>query len=214
MPAGFQSITPEGIAQVDSESKSYVLKAQGVASGSNTYRTIVVSNCISPLLFLGAGAGVVGVQRVGNEFTWAIICTSSANVNWWVYDTMPVTTPSTYGMQLFNAAAELTFDALYKPASVVHIEPPANALSISVTSGRTYGIHFGGAWKNFQRNVIGGGGFGNVEIVNRYLTMQVSGSSLTVGANAVETIQGLDPGPGYNGQTSPILMIVADMTSL
>lgn len=213
MPTGFQSITSAGVSQIDSEAKCFVLKASGVATGS-TYRTIEVNGCAAPLIFVSAGAALYNTQRIGSNYTWLIICADSSPVSWWVFDTIPDSTASTFGLQLFNSAGQLTFDALYPALTPYHIEPPSNGFSISAPSGRTYGIHFGGSWKNFVRNEINGGGFGNVEIVNTFLSMTISGTTLNVGANIVETITGLDPGPGYGGQTAPILMIVADLTDL
>jgi hypothetical protein len=145
MTIGFQSYTDGGTLQIDSEKKCYVLKEAGTGTSDSTRVFILkIPKGISPLVFFHEADGAL--QSIFESSTqWFYVFYSfapSQAVRFYHYDVISGSSPGP-GLQLFNSAGEITFDANQRPlalhAAVSNVKPGTNA-SCSINTSRTYAV--------------------------------------------------------------------------
>jgi hypothetical protein len=149
MPIGFQSITDNAILQVDSERKCYVLKASGItlstSNGGPFSAQIYRPLGIAPLFFVHEGDGAFGEASIqGGQRIYFVYTPGGTNVRWYEFDVISGNGVGNVGLQLFNSAGQLTFDAAQQPllpySIVSGVKPSAN-ISTAINTNRTYAIH-------------------------------------------------------------------------
>lgn len=149
MPTGFQSITDNGILQIDSERKCYILKASGVTAstlvGGLYVATITRPLGTAPLLFIHEGDGAFLDSVIsGSNRNHYIYTPSSSNVRWYEFDIISGNGVGNVGLQLFNSAGDLTFDAAQRPLlpySIVSGVKPSAGVTTAINTARTYAVH-------------------------------------------------------------------------
>lgn len=119
MPAGLEVHNDSNVLTIDSTFQNISI----VSSGSvfcnvidrNTYTGLVVVSGKNPILGFISSIGVscILVGRSGASHTYRVYLDSeaAATVNYWVFDTPDAGSGSNFGLQVFNGAGELCFDA-------------------------------------------------------------------------------------------------------
>jgi len=182
MSAGIRIINDFGTILIDDQSKVLTLRSttdqtsRGTTTYdwtafNSTYPQFFVSDCptgviVNPYTFTNADAGweslangsyllrlSVGVNNDGSS------AGRLARFRGWVFDEPLNTTPSTYGMKVFNSVGALVFDALQENARVVGVIDGYG--SMAVPAGRTYAIGMLSRQHRQDNINLGGSIYGN-----------------------------------------------------
>jgi hypothetical protein len=154
MPVGLEIMTSGGILQISSEKKVYVLKASGVLttdSGNIAYFTHAIGTYVAPMVFWQEGVApawtnvnpALGIPE-GHIAYVAYGTAPGQTVRWYLYDVISASSGFNYGLQLFNSAGQITFDAAQRPLvpySIVNNVKPSTAPTVAIDTGRTYAVH-------------------------------------------------------------------------
>jgi hypothetical protein len=151
MTAGLQVFRPNNTLQIDSDIKTLTLTAKVVASGwtlgSTVYSTtVVVPNTTVMLLFGNTSGSVVGIKEKyasGSSIVYRLWSNSTTAITCYGFGPTEIT-PANYGLQLFDAAGQLTFDATSKflkiqgvtqTTSDIQSVPYSNPTGATIASG-------------------------------------------------------------------------------
>lgn len=139
MPAGFQVFGTHGAAQIDGQSVNLALTGRGqfvmpasgdIQVGAESVLQIspqITIAGVNPVLCIRSTAKAIAigaVQRSGSTFYYTLIgrsTSSAATVDWYVFDTPSLLTPSRSGGQVFTPQGTLVFDAMQSPMRVVNV---------------------------------------------------------------------------------------------
>lgn len=215
MPTGFQSITDNAILQIDSERKCYVFKASGVVTstlfGDVYVATITRPLGTSPLLFIHEGDGAFFSSEIdGSDRNYYIYTPASSNVRWYEFDIISGSGVGNVGLQLFNSAGELTFDAAQRPLTPYDIATgvkPSAGVTTAINTGRTYAVHIPTA--PFRYIFVANVPF--VGDTGRYYIIRPIRSGSNILFEQYDYIGSDTPGGGTNTEMNPVSCIVIDV---
>lgn len=150
MPIGFQSFTPNGVVQLDSEVKHLVYKTKGTITSfstlvSNVSKTGTVTYTgVAPILCVQEDHGVVlKVVKSGSTYTFTVVTkTAVSSVTYYIYDVISGSPTGNSGLQLFTSTGDLSFDSNQRHLIPTELLSISNEAGITVTSGRTYAISY------------------------------------------------------------------------
>ena len=215
MPIGFQSITDDGILQIDSERKCYVFKASGVVTstlGGGVYvATVTRPLGTSPLFFIHEGDGAfLSADISGSNKNYYIYTPAASNVRWYEFDVISGSGVGNVGFQLFNSASQLTFDAAQRPLTPYAVATgvkPSAGVTTSINTGRTYAVHIPTAPLRyiFVTNVPKVGDTG------RYYIIRPIRSGSNILFEQYDYIGEDAPGASTNTEMNPVSCIVIDV---
>lgn len=116
MPAGIQVFSSAGTVQIDENYRNMAVREKGTQATPPTV----------------PGAGLLAYQRSDMAGT---------NYTWWRYDA-PQPSGAHYGLQVFNAAGNVIFDATLQYARVVDMfmGPASGTLTKTYAAGRAYAV--------------------------------------------------------------------------
>lgn len=124
--AGFQVINDNGHIQIDQNFKNLAFKEK-FTWGTAGVRTVSSTNCVNPVPVVytenSHGIAIVGMSRSGSTYTFKV----DGIGDLYIFDSLPVSNGSTSGLQVFNAAGQLVFDAnaeYLKPVAISEFFPP------------------------------------------------------------------------------------------
>lgn len=176
--AVFQSFTADGTLQFDADLMSYGFRHKGSATAQKvTYSNypymevaVTVTAATYPLVFLRGErpAHLLYVTRSGSSWTFRYLTidsfwdnTSSYTFDYFVFDRM--TTGGTYGLELYNAAGELTFTSNQPPLQLLYVGTAPDGggtVSIPAMTGRVCAVALsGGRVKQISYNGSGHNGY-------------------------------------------------------
>lgn len=165
MPEGIQVYNDSGILQIDGTFRNLSLISTGSILCNNTsteipatYGDVVVPNSTSPLLaFPGIGNGVTCtvISVSGSNRTFRVFYEGNVSVTipYYVFD-VPDSTPTTFGLQVYNSSGQLCFDAAKKYMRVLdfYTNNPVFPNSVSKTyPGKTVAL----IPTTYSRGVVG-----------------------------------------------------------
>lgn len=180
--AGFQSFTADGTLQFDADLTSYGYRHKGTATAQKvTYSnypymevTVTVTAATYPLVFIRGERPVhlLYVTQSGTTWTFKYLTvdtffdnTSSLDFDYYAFDRMA--TGGTYGLELYNAAGQLTFTSNQPPLHLLYVgmaPSGGGTVSIPAMSGRVCAVALsGGRIKQISYN--GSGHYGYVESI-------------------------------------------------
>lgn len=156
MPAGLQVINDFGTIQIDSEWQNYALvDVQTVTSVQNAqlfpgafFRGSIYTNSFeSDLVFAHCASpfSIVGTSYVNSQRRVGVATRNTVGipVTFYSFRKQPIQA-STFGLQVFNAAGELTFDAASKFAKIVRVLSASQVFNgsgtISLPANRKYAV--------------------------------------------------------------------------
>lgn len=128
MAVTFEAINDEGILQIDDENKALALIDKRTLNIVNQnglfYQRFVLTTTVAPLVTVrntgNRQAICTGIKAVSGGYEICIVADNAGEVVVYSFGQVPVT-QSNFGLQLFNAQGELTFDALSKWIKVAAI---------------------------------------------------------------------------------------------
>lgn len=140
MPAGIEVINNWGTVLIDSNDPSLCLHTKATASSDGSRVLAYTFHGVEfPTLALRSTAGkvsIIGSSVSGTSITYTLLTENAAqSVDMYLFD-RPISSGSTYGLQVFDAAGRLTFDALRSPGRVVDVLGDLG--TYTGTSGRIY----------------------------------------------------------------------------
>lgn len=211
MTVGFQIFLADGTTvQADDTYRNLSVNEQGTAvtttltsQGGNSFVTFFRTGLTMPLLAVGGSHGAVGQQwfdAANNR--WIFMVTAGGGIGstvpFYIFD-VPFATDPHFGLQVFNAAGQKTFDIMQKYLRVVdmYTSGVSSIVNKSYDASRVYAcIHM---ITGFRISAVAG----NTQL----LSTQVSGGAVTSGGMIVDGAQGIST---INESTATIL--VADVT--
>lgn len=146
--AGFQTFTAEGVLQFDADLISYGYRGKGAATARKVVYSdypymevaITVTAATYPLVFIRGErpAHLMYVTQSGTTWSFHYLTTDSFSDNtssfvfdYYLFDRM--TTGGTYGLELYNAAGQLTFTSNQPPLKLLHVGmAPTSAGFVSI----------------------------------------------------------------------------------
>lgn len=160
MTAGFYATNPgSGTFVVDDTFRSLcVRKKNSVTLGADGRGTITWESPVSPMVAVACTTEVAvfgGTQITAGLATWNLWGTPFTAVDYWVFD-VPVNTAGNSGLQIYNAAGQLTFDSSFKYARYASYFTTNNILtpgSVTLTAGRKYAVVLLKSGWEFARDV-------------------------------------------------------------
>lgn len=148
MPAGIQIFNDSNTTQIDSRFDNFFLKSKMtvslVLSGGGDYRADVDFVGSSPIAFISDSTVEVAITArrfQSGTFSWQFAANSGVTFTLYIFDKTPPTAGN-YGLQVFNEAGGLVFDAT---AGLLKIDrmlsmTSAGSLSLPNTSGRKLAV--------------------------------------------------------------------------
>ena len=217
MPTGFQSINDWGTVQIDENYSAVCLRQTPVITVySYPNKTHFDVAGVSPLLFLGdtSGVGVCVISRVQiatNVWRFTLISGSQVSVRCFVFDKGPPGYSGNSGLQVFNAAGELTYDSGYPVFALkaVYQMTGSGPNSFSVPAdGRAYA-----ACMSFTRLRVEKKPITHASWDLYQEALWVSSSSLYIDDVKVGSVGGENPGSNRDKSTrGPPQILLADVT--
>lgn len=199
MGVGFQAFNSSGVFQVDGEYANPSLLRKGSAASvfDSAYNRGTLTLSIAPDEILAVACSSAHVAIVARSATSVVIHTDQAAggdvISYWIFGAGAIaSSTSTFGMQVFNSAGQLIFDAQKKPLSVVQklSGGSSGGVNVTLTSGKTYAVMVQQARIQYDR------GKSDVD----YGTVRMWVDSVKVAANVVYVQQKLIL--DYDGQVS------------
>lgn len=186
MPAGLEIINTAGTVLVDENYVNLAMRSKGSGSTSGSSGlnrlTVALDGLQTPMIAYACATRHVGHNWFASDMsstTFQGDLSITATVNYYIFD-QPVASGANHGMQIYNAAGVLVFDALNKYARVVDIFGGAALAnwtpSRSYPAGRTYAVVQ--LKKAYQKEVINNGG-GNWDVNWYSSAIQVNGVAVT-----------------------------------
>lgn len=226
MPAGIQVYAQDGsgILQIDDTNLNLFLRAKGTAQSTTqpnpSYQYSTSSNtnvsgvrCATPLVVL-SGSQLCQCNPVnqGNG-NWLLQFSINGPVgtplSWWLFDTLGNDEGSRNGLQIFNAAGQLQYDAMRKPLRIVGVQNNNIASSVTYPAGRSYAALMSGG--GGSRAVPGTQIPGQPETPAGFVILtggsRVSGTTVSIGSYQVFGGRG----DSFNN-LPPVQALVADVT--
>lgn len=126
MPSGAQFFNSHGSVSIDQTFKNLTFHKKGAVSmiggGPVFGNSLVVTNCVSPIIAFRATSGPVWFYAssvVGTTWYFSVFSSVPDDVDWYHFDQPPTTSASTFGLQTFNLAGEIVFDSSFKYLKIV-----------------------------------------------------------------------------------------------
>lgn len=161
MVAGLQVISDSNTLQIDENYSNLRVAHQGtlnvivrntVVNDPNSGASLtVIGN--TPMLFFGANTSntafiVASRTRSGNSWTFTVYAKSQtltdgsvASVPYCIFDSMPVTSPGTFGLQVYNDNGTLAFDSSNKYLRISGVfQPTEGMLSTPLPSPTSFAM--------------------------------------------------------------------------
>lgn len=134
MAYGIEVTNDHGTVLIDDSYSNLAVRHQGTLSAGAGLRTVSVPGLDQPVPAVRSTAYAATASRQGSTgYIWSA---GGAQVHWYVFDTP--TSSGDYGLQVFNAAGQLTFDAYRKYARVRSVQSGVG--SQTYDSGRLYAV--------------------------------------------------------------------------
>lgn len=134
MPAGIYILNDHGTILIDDTYSNLAVRHQGTLSAGAGLRTVSVPGLNDPVPAIRSTAYAATASRQGSTgYIWSA---GGAQVHWYVFD-VPIGAGN-HGLQVFNAAGQLTFDAYQKYARVRAVQSGVG--SQTYDSGRLYAV--------------------------------------------------------------------------
>ena len=153
MTTGLQVINDASTYQIDETSKNFQLTnahTSGVTSSfyndgsySYYYYDYTIYNAVNPILAVYCAnryVTVPAISKSGSTWTFRIVSGfNNAALELYVFD-VSTTSPNNYGLQIFNASAELVYHSGNKPLRIVDLIDNTGTTVHTYTSGRKYAM--------------------------------------------------------------------------
>lgn len=161
MTAGFYAMNPtSGTFVVDDTFKSLGMRQKNsVVLGADGRASITWNSPTSPMVAVACTSEVAvfgGTQITAGIVTWNLWGTPYTAVDYWIFDVPPAST-SHAGLQIYNAAGELTFDSSLKYARYASYFTTNDVLmspgSVTLTAGKKYAVVMLKSGWEFARDV-------------------------------------------------------------
>lgn len=144
----FETINDDLTVQVNDQRGNYMLREKVVVTASEPIGNggagavdLVVQNAVAPVVALSSAVEATVCLRSisGTTWTYRIFCSSKTTaITCYVFDIFG-TSNSTFGLQVFDGASRLVFDALQKPLRVADFRSNTTGGSTwTYASGRSY----------------------------------------------------------------------------
>jgi len=150
MPTGFQVLNDSSTYQVDETYKNFQLSNAGSGTTSSLYSDgsysyyyydYTITNAVNPILAVYCAnryVTVTAITKSGSTWTFRVVSGfNNASVELYVFDVV-TTSPHNYGLQIFNASAELVYHSGNKPLRIVALIDNSGTTTYTYTSGRKY----------------------------------------------------------------------------
>jgi hypothetical protein len=146
--AGFYAQNPDtGTFLIDETFRSLAVRRKGtVTLGADGSGSVSWESPVMPMLAVRCTKEVAvfgGTVIFGGNLVWRLWGTPGAVVSYWLFD-VPVPTGGTHGLQLYNAAGELTFDSSMQYARYAGIyfvdDVETTSPSYTLPAGKTYAV--------------------------------------------------------------------------
>lgn len=162
MPAGFQIVNSSGVVQVDENYVNLGLVAKGTITipaggiGGLAAPAQISFTGVSPILCIrpvNTFAFIRSVTKSGSTYAYTVnggFATSgnssplAETFNWYIFDRMSQIGTTNYGIQIYNAAGEITFNSSANPMRVAAVGQIPNAslatapATVSASQSGTY----------------------------------------------------------------------------
>ena len=169
MPAGLEIINTSGTVLIDENYQNLAVRAKGtvgISSAALKRATVAMSGVSSPMIALASASAFSGIKNVLSDLSQFTIqgeAPPASNVDYFIFD-VPLASGLSHGLQVFNTAGTLVFDAGNKYARVVDVYGGPNTSdwtpSRTYAAGRTYAVvQLKRAYRKQVVAVGGGGGF-------------------------------------------------------
>lgn len=227
MPAGLQVFTNSGVLQVDGEYANLCMreKIAGVCNipwtvyQRDVYRSGPINHGGHPNAAIALRSSAPVIVMWMNSTQFEVLCTDlNATFTAYVFADPPAT-GSSFGLQAYDAAGKLVFDAVRKNMRVAGaVVLPANQSTGSTTlvSGRTYAVMVsGGFWA--RREPTGAPAGSSNYYINEWLRVGSRVDGATIHFFPVHLAYAFTSGPGsgagasYTSQ-SPTHALILDVT--
>ena len=145
MAAGFQIVNANGIVQVDENYVNLGLVAKGTITipaggiGGMAAPAQISFTGASPILCIrpvSTYAFIRSVTKLGNTFSYTVnggysgagnTSPTAETFNWYIFDRMSQIAVTNYGIQIYNASGELTFNSSSNPMRIAGVGQTPNA---------------------------------------------------------------------------------------
>ena len=205
MPVGFQSInSANGSYQIDGNylNPSLLRKGNVASVYDSTYKRGTASIAVAPneLIAVATSVGYCAIVTRNASFVevHTDLAVSGTIINYWIFG-FQSGAANNFGMQVFNPAGQLIFDALHKHLSVVQKLSGGGGSGVSVTlpTGRVYAVMVQ------QVNIFYSRGKTDIDFgtVNMYFDCsRIAGNIVYVQQKQVMAYDGMvNPNPGWEG---------------
>lgn len=227
MAVGAFFLNESGSLQIDGNDRAMVCIQNGTLSlnqqfpyGYGTPNWMATVSVNSPTAVLAISRRLIwSTVRTATQTTWEIVgFAQNEQIPYYIFDAL-TPQPSTYGMQMFNAAGTLTFDALVPPMlirEVIKVEDTTN-ITRTYTPGRKYAYSCGGRCLSADANGGSGDqGFPDGEVVNeaQMPSLSSNGTGHILSVNKESIIEYPHSGSSYYTPGKPFDLIVIDVTGI
>lgn len=226
MPAGLEVYAQDGsgILQIDDRHLNLFLRAKGTNASTfqpnpsymhSTSTGTIVGGVRTgmPLVFVSGSqlCQCSPINRGGGQWELQFYINGPVGtpLDWWVFDTLGNDEGSSSGLQVFNAAGQLQYDALRKPLRIVGVQNNGLAGTTTYPEGRAYAalMSGGGGSRAIPGTQIPGQPATPAGFVVLAGGSRVSGNSVVIGS--YQMFGGT--GDSFNN-LPPVQAIVADVT--
>ena len=222
MPIGFQSFTPGGVTQIDSDKFTYMLKQKGTLTGTFITGTfgggfytasVTITGCNTPIMFSASGSAVSSSTNNGGG-SWTFGFSSyNSSISYALFD-IGLSSGSTFGLRLFNSSSQVTFDSNLVPLTIVFTGTEniftGSYSSPSYFTGESGRVYYGSGMGSYS-SIAGTEVFpGDFEDYQSYAILDNTGNDYSIGT--VGLVGSTNDGSKNEGTVGNIAWLLADVT--